>query len=606
MSTRVAIINKEKCKPDRCNHECKLMCPINSAGKKCIEIEDIKPPAKQVAKINEGLCIGCGICVQRCPFAAIQVVNLPTENKVFMLHSYGTNSFRIYKLPIPQIGKVYGFIGKNGVGKSTLMNILSGKLVPNGGVLNHNPLTDKKSVLSKEIAGTELQKYFGNLTKMRIKIKPQNIKAVKKSIIDKYGLHVTCATLIESLHKTDQQWYTHVMEALDFENIISSEVGNLSGGELQRFVTGMILMQDADVYIFDEFSNYLDVDQRLRVAELIQKLKRHDRYIFLVEHDMSILDYTSDIVSILYGVPSAYGIVSLPYTTAESINMYFGGYIAAENMRFRNTAFGFKENLTMLYTEDNMVDSGFHYMFDATSIKLGDFQLDIKDGSIGGSTYLVMLMGPNGCGKTTYLNHLCKSSGYIMSFKKQYNEDLLELDDTVIGYLYKHISKAMADAIFMSDVIKSLDIPDIYDCKISKLSGGEMQRLGIALCLGTPADMYLLDEPSANLDIEYRVMATKVIKRFLIHNKKLGFIVEHDIMMSISMGLELMSKIVVFSREGNHSHASKPTDFSVGINDFLESMDITFRSDMKYKRPRINQANSQKDREQKSSGKYYQ
>lgn len=631
---RIAIIDNDKCKPNKCNHECQLMCPVNAVGKKCVEIEDIKSPTdvasqkqvtqpitpgvkqRQVARINEGLCIGCGICVRHCPFDAIQIVNLPSEDRMQMLHTYGQNAFRIYKLPVPQMGKVYGLIGKNGVGKTTLVNILSGRLRPNGGVLGVDALIDKRNPLSKEVAGTELQKYFGNLSKMRVKIKPQNIKAVCKVLTDKYGKDVTCGELLrQHITMPDKnvdkvmRWRERVMDVLSFGDIRDTAVMQLSGGELQRFVTGMILMQEADVYIFDEFSNYLDVDQRLRVAELIQELKGNgsSRYIFLVEHDMSILDYTADIVSILYGVPAAYGIVSLPYATPESINMYFGGFIPAENMRFRNTAFGFRENLTVMCDTDDTVNpgAGLGFVYEANVIEKGEFKLEMAEGSIGGSTYLVLLMGANGTGKTTFLNFLNEKSGLSMSYKRQYNEDICDKDMTVMEYLYKHVSKAMVDAVFMSDVVRMLNIPDLYNRRMVELSGGELQRVGITVCLGTPADMYLLDEPSANLDIEYRVLATKVIKRFLIHNKKLGFIVEHDIMMSISMGMELMSRIIVFSRSDRMAHASSPRPFNEGINDFLKCMNITFRSDMKYKRPRINQPDSQKDREQRASDKYY-
>lgn len=65
----------------------------------------------------------------------------------------------------------------------------------------------------------------------------------------------------------------------------------------------------------------------------------------------------------------------------------------------------------------------------------------------------------------------------------------------------------------MADVTKPLKIDDIIDQEVQNLSGGELQRVALTLCLGKPADVYLIDEPSAYLDSEQRLMAAKVIKR---------------------------------------------------------------------------------------------
>src|SRR5439155_24255537 len=104
--------------------------------------------------------------------------------------------------------------------------------------------------------------------------------------------------------------------------------------------------------------------------------------------------------------------------------------------------------------------------------------------------------------------------------------------------------------------VNLLGVNILFDKKVKKLSGGEKQRLNITLCLGKQADVYLLDEPSSSLDIEYRFIATKVIKRFLIHNKKLGFIVEHDILMLVSLAKEENSKIIIIGETSdiNNTH----------------------------------------------------
>jgi len=94
-SGRIAIVNADKCKPNKCQQECKKSCPVNANQQICIEV---KKTDKQ-AYISETLCIGCGICVNKCPFKAIKIVKLPSENKT-KLHQYGENTFRLYQLPI--------------------------------------------------------------------------------------------------------------------------------------------------------------------------------------------------------------------------------------------------------------------------------------------------------------------------------------------------------------------------------------------------------------------------------------------------------------------------------------------------------------------------
>lgn len=58
-------------------------------------------------------------------------------------------------------------------------------------------------------------------------------------------------------------------------------------------------------------------------------------YVIVVEHDLAVLDYLSDYVCCLYGVPGVYGVVTLPSGVREGINIFLDGFIPTENMRFR-------------------------------------------------------------------------------------------------------------------------------------------------------------------------------------------------------------------------------------------------------------------------------
>jgi ABC-type proline/glycine betaine transport system ATPase subunit len=150
--------------------------------------------------------------------------------------------------------------------------------------------------------------------------------------------------------------------------------------------------------------------------------------------------------------------------------------------------------------------------------------------------------------------------------------------------------------------MKPLTIEPLMDFEVQNLSGGELQRVALALCLGQPADIYLIDEPSAYLDSEQRIMASKVIKRFIMHSKKTAFIVEHDFIMATY----LADRVIVY--EGQPSRAATartPQSLLTGMNLFLRNLDITFRRDPTNYRPRINKHNSTKDREQKEAGTFY-
>lgn len=142
---RLAIIDYDRCKPNKCNKECMPACPPNRSGKQCITIGDIedistvlvkkinkdgtenKPTKKAIVANN--LCIGCGLCVKACPFDAISIVNLPKELTTDkQLVTYGENSFRVYMGPHIKKGVCMGIIGSNGLGKTTIIKILSGDI----------------------------------------------------------------------------------------------------------------------------------------------------------------------------------------------------------------------------------------------------------------------------------------------------------------------------------------------------------------------------------------------------------------------------------------------------------------------------------------------
>ena len=132
VSLSLALINVNQ---KKCRQECKRSCPVVKTGKLCIEVT----PTSKIAFISEILCIGCGICVKKCPFDAIQIINLPTNLEAHVTHRYSANSFKLHRLPTPRPGQVLGLVGTNGIGKSTALKILAGKQKPNLGRFDDPP-----------------------------------------------------------------------------------------------------------------------------------------------------------------------------------------------------------------------------------------------------------------------------------------------------------------------------------------------------------------------------------------------------------------------------------------------------------------------------------
>lgn len=590
--TRIAIVSEDKCKPKKCRQECKKSCPVVRMGKLCIEVD----LTSKIAFISEILCIGCGICVKKCPLEAISIINLPSDLSKDTTHRYGPNSFKLHRLPTPRPGEVLGLVGTNGIGKSTALKILANKQVPNLGRFEKPPGWEE---IIQYFRGSELQNYFKKMIEDKLKaiIKPQYVDSIPKAVKGQVG------DLLKKKNERDN--IAQMCESFDLTKLLERNIEDLSGGELQRFACAMACVQRAQVFMFDEPSSYLDVKQRLKAARAIRALCETDNYVIVVEHDLSVLDYLSDFICCLYGVQGAYGVVTMPFSVREGINIFLEGFVPTENLRFRETSLSFKVSDK---ADEGEVKRLAHYEYPDMTLTQGSFHLTVKGGNFSDSQ-IIVLLGENGTGKTTLIRMLAgglkpdgdvEVPGLNISLKPQ--KIAPKFDGTVRQMLHAKIPDAYMHPQFVTDVMRPMLMDPIMDQNVQNLSGGELQRTAMSLCLGKPADIYLIDEPSAYLDSEQRLVCAKVIKRFILHAKKTAFVVEHDFIMATY----LADQVIVF--EGTPSIktlANSPEPLLSGMNRFLEQLDITFRRDPTNFRPRINKLASVKDLEQKRAGNFF-
>ncbi|MFB6490016.1 MAG: ribosome biogenesis/translation initiation ATPase RLI [Thermoproteus sp. AZ2] len=585
---RIAVVDRDSCDPKKCGQECIKYCPVNKSGK-VVWIDE----ATGKAVISEKLCIGCGICVHKCPFGAITITNLPEELERDCVHRYFPGGFKLYRLPVVKKGQVVGIMGRNALGKTTMARILAGELVPN---LCREEGARPEDVV-RAFRGTELQAYFSSLygKRARAVYKLQYIELIPLYLKGKVGEVAKKAGIPEEL-----------LRRLRLDALADRDISQLSGGELQRLAVAAALAKDADVYIFDEPATHLDIVERMRVADLIKERVR-DKYAVVVEHDLTVLDYLADVAVVLYGKPGAYGIASHPLGAREAINEYLAGRLTHENMRIRDEAVKFE----LRPPERRAPRHRALAQWTGLTIRLGGFELEVEEGYVGRGE-VVGVLGPNGIGKTTFVRALVgevePSSGEIygapsVSYKPQYIRDIAVKNPEVPARLWlAKEAPNYSDSPIWPDVSSGLGLQQVLDKGLGELSGGELQRVVVAAALLRKADLYVLDEPMAYLDVEQRIAVAKTIRRIIEESESAALIVEHDIAMLDYMSNSLM---VFLGEPGVKGEAQGPMDMRSGMNAFLKWVDVTLRREPKTGRPRINKPGSVLDREQKEAGEYY-
>lgn len=592
MTHRVAVLDKELCQPKKCGLECIKYCPVNKSGADCIVLNG----ETKKAQIDEDVCNGCGICVKVCPFDAITIVNLAAELATDKIHQYGVNSFRLYRLPTPKKGEVMGLLGRNGMGKSTVVSILSGSLKPNLGNYDDPPEWDE---ILKHYGGTELKSHFQKIMDGRISasIKPQQVHHVARAF-DGTGK--------ELLEKYDERGVSgQLTRDLGLENSMGQGLGELSGGELQRLAVAVAASKDAEFYFFDEPSSYNDVFQRRGVAKTIQGLAGIGKSVMVVEHDLTLLDYLSDYIEVLYGEPAAYGIVSSVLSTKVGINVFLDGYLPSENVRFRERQFTFDVSST---STDEFQEGSEIITYPRLEKRYPTFSVSVDGGRVRRGE-VVGVMGANALGKTTMMRMIAgvesPDAGGVdkkvrIAYKPQYLQN--DADVEVVALLDRANGGQIEGSQEEEQVVDPLRIKKLYNKSVKNLSGGELQKVAVAACLLQKADLYALDEPSAFLDVEDRIAIAKFLQKFVRSFGKSAIVIDHDLQL---MDLISDSMVIFEGVSGLEGRATSPMPKPEAMNRFLGTLDMSFRRDERSMRPRVNKIGSRLDKDQKSSGNFY-
>jgi len=309
----------------------------------------------------------------------------------------------------------------------------------------------------------------------------------------------------------------------------------------------------------------------------------------VVEHDLIVLDYLSDYIHVIFGTPGAYGIVSNTKSVRVGINEYLSGFLRSENIRFRDEI-----KFEVRHARDKK-ELRVLISYPRFEKRYNKFRLYVDEGEIY-APEVIGILGPNATGKTTFVKIL---AGVENPDNTEFNLDI------IVSYKPQYIKpkrSLVRNLGIDREFVKKFDLIHLMDKNLMDLSGGELQKVAIADCLSRDAGIYLLDEPSAYLDVEERLKLGKLLRRFAEDNSKSILVVDHDILLIDYLSDELM----VFSGEsGLRGSASKQLTMEKGMNLFLKEMNVTFRRDLDTRRPRANKPDSVKDREQKKLGKYY-
>ena len=276
------MVDYDLCNLRFCGWQCIKKCPITQSNarlkpnKKKQEVPIYLQKSTKRIRIKEEGCLKCGICANMCPPKAIYIKYILEEPKnLIPTHKYpnsgGKEGFRLYNLPSLLPGKVSGLCGPNGIGKTTVLNLISRNLIPNFGQIDLNTNKIQWDFVIKNIRESEMRNHFTALSQNDRKIAYKH--QVLRVLFDKYkGKRVI--DILNAENEVSPSFFERIIDYLDIHAIDDRFLNECSGGELQRFAIASVLVKEADIYIIDEPCTFLDVQKRIKLARLFRDRAR--------------------------------------------------------------------------------------------------------------------------------------------------------------------------------------------------------------------------------------------------------------------------------------------------------------------------------------------
>ena len=452
-----------------------------------------------------------------------------------------------------------GLVGRNGCGKTTLLNIISGqedldkgeRIVPNAtriGTLSQTVFTDK-TITVKEA----LEKVFEPLKVLEKKLESQAVVLAEDHSDKQLEKYDRLQTQFETLGGYD---YEHEMKSVFYhfgfeESDLDKRLDEFSSGQQTRIALVRLLLEKPDVLLLDEPTNHLDLDS---IEWLESYISRYPSAVILVSHDRMFLDHVCDeIIEIEHGKTTRYPGSYTHYVKAkeEWIAKNHEAYLRQqdeihhmeeliEKFRYKKNKAAFAQSRIkylerMDRIEDVKADNSMIKATFTSGRKGGNRVLEVDNLVFGYDQPLskvsfnlfrqnrVGIVGPNGIGKSTLLKTL---TGKIPSLGGQYDFGH-QID---IGYFDQetaamHSSKTVIDTLWddqpdstqtqIRNVLAAfLFTKDEVFKEVNDLSGGEKVSLSLARLMMAHDNLLILDEPTNHLDIPAKEALEKALKNY--------------------------------------------------------------------------------------------
>ena len=417
-------------------------------------------------------------------------------------------------------GEVILLCGKSGSGKTTITKLING-LIPHfleGNLLGNIFIN---GINTKQMKIYEISEKVGTIF--------QNPKTQFFNLDSDSELTFGLENLGENPDKIKRQVFK-VVRDLGIERLKNRNVFMMSGGEKQLLAIASIYATNPDVYVFDEPSANIDEYGIERIREMLINLKAQGKTIIISEHRLYYLMDLIDRVIYLQDGKIKYVFSNVEFSSISNESRKKLGlrtFVSKKNDDFANP-------VTFCKSDDFVVSN---LEYENKKQKILD-KINIS----GNKGDIIAITGKNGEGKTTLMRILCgllkENEGKIsfkgspIKYKKRRELCYMVMQDVIHQFFSESVRDEFSlfdskiDEKQIDNILEKLDLKKLDNRHPMCLSGGQMQRLSVALGMLIDREIIILDEPTSGLDYTNMLEISKVIKEF--SNNKIIFIVTHD------------------------------------------------------------------------------